>query len=118
MEITPQQIDAYVRHLRDREARLRAELVRVERSINRIQKKIAEPEKSLRSDLRERVAGVSQATGIPLTGSRKKVSPLSPPIKEDEKLDLPLDKGAQKYTQENLRPKKEGLFDGWFKDEE
>lgn len=69
---TDEQVNSYVRFLKDREQRLRADLGRVERAINRIQKKLENPEKSLLNDIREGGIIVSKVTGIPLPTQKTK----------------------------------------------
>ena len=113
---TPEQIDAYTRLLKAREQRLRAELVVRERGINRVHIKLANVEKSLRSDLREGIKSVYEAIGVPLPQKIKQ----APAAKEDA-----LVTGATQEMDLEKSPaapapapgKKKGFFDDIFGDD-
>jgi hypothetical protein len=72
---TQEHIDAYVILLRERQQRLRVELRTKETAINRIERKLLNPEKALLADLKEGVKSVYEALGIPLPAPKENSAP-------------------------------------------
>ena len=72
---TPEQLDAYVRLLKERQQRSRAELKSKETALNRLERKLLNPEKALLADLKEGVKSVYEALGIPLPAPKDSATP-------------------------------------------